>query len=184
MISILHCPCFVICSNYSLPNKNFIFCDLEGTAITFHDFPGLWKWNSEIPWLPRFFMTCANPVRLSMGNFQWNWSHCHCYGGNNDLKKWPSHCIPIKFYIVSNSCAMKAKKSAKKCTTHSEFQPFTFLFSHLSASSSLVAFCIQQFWMHDNFIKNWWYDGKCRTKKKMSTATHREAPFSWLKLFP
>ena len=40
MISILHCPCFVICSNYSLPNKNFIFCDLEGTAITFHDFPG------------------------------------------------------------------------------------------------------------------------------------------------
>ena len=129
-------------------------------------------------------MTCANPVRLSMGNFQWNWSHCHCYGGNNDLKKWPSHCIPIKFYIVSNSCAMKAKISAKKCTTHSEFQPFTFLFSHLSASSSLVAFCVQQFWMHDNFIKNWWYDGKCRTKKKMSTATHREAPFSWLKLFP
>ena len=51
--------------------------------------------------------------------------------------------IPIKFYIVS--CAMKAKKSAKKCTTHSEFQPFTFLFSRLPASSSLVAFCAQQF---------------------------------------
>lgn len=86
-----------------------------------------------------------------------------------------------KFYIVS--CAMKARKSAKKCTTNSEFQPFTFLFSHLSASSLLVAFCTQQFWMHDNFIENWWFDGKCRTKK-MSAGFHRGAPFSRLKLFP
>ena len=59
------------------------------------------------------------------------------------LKSGHRIAILIKFYVVS--CAMKAKKSAKKCTTHSEFQPFTFLFSHLSASSSLIAFCAQQF---------------------------------------
>ena len=166
MISILHCPCFVICSNYSLPNKNFIFCDLEGTAITFHDFPGF---ENEIL---KFhdFLGFSWPVR-TLWDSLWvisNETEVPATAMEETMISKNGHriAILIKFYIVSNSCAMKAKKSAKKCTTHSEFQPFTFLFSHLSASSSLVAFCVQQFWMHDNFIKNWWVDGKCRTKKK------------------
>ena len=166
MISILHCPCFVICSNYSLPNKNFIFCDLEGTAITFHDFPGF---ENEIL---KFhdFLGFSWPVR-TLWDSLWvisNEIEVPATAMEETMISKNGHriAILIKFYIVSNSCAMKAKKSAKKCTTHSEFQPFTFLFSHLSASSSLVAFCVQQFWMHDNFIKNWWVDGKCRTKKK------------------
>lgn len=171
MISILHCPCFVICSNYSLPNKNCIFCDLEGTAITFHDFPGFENETLKF----HDFLGFSWPVR-SLWDSLWvisNGIEVTTIAMEETMISKNGHriAIPIKFYIVS--CAMKAKKSAKKCTTHSEFQPFTFLFSRLPASSSLVAFCAQQFWMHDNFIENWWFDGKCRSKKSLQVPTEK-----------
>ena len=63
------------------------------------------------------------------------------------LKSGHRIAILIEFYIVS--CAMKAKKSAKRCTTHSEFNLlllYLLVSQHrLGCWSSIVAFCAQQF---------------------------------------
>ena len=69
---ILHCPCLVICSSWSIKQTDLIFHDFQGLTTTFHDFPGLemkiLKFHDfpGFPWPVRTLENPANEVVLKL----------------------------------------------------------------------------------------------------------------------
>ena len=143
------------------------FQDFENEILKFHDFLGF-SWPVRTPWDSLWVISNETEVTaIAMEE-------------TTISKNGHRIAIPIKFTLL---VVPWRQRNLPRSVPHIQsFSLLLFIFSFVSIefASSILHSTILNAWQ---FIENWWFDGKCRTKK-MSAGSHTEAPFSRLKLFP